>query len=101
MPVTMEQRLEVDVRRDRKRGHPSQMVGFRCPSELLKAANVEGRDQTDGLILLLDRAHDAREEMGKDWVEVVVRAHREGITEGQAMARLIKEALEKDRKKSR
>lgn len=94
-----EMTLEERVRRQRKRGHPSKMVGFRCPEELLDAADREGEDRTEGLVLLLDRGDDAKTELGsKDWAEVVVRAYREGITEGQALGRMVKELLDKDRK---
>ena len=86
------------MRRERKRGHPSKMIGFRCPEELLEAADSEGRVRTEGLIALLDRGHDAKEELGRDWVEVVVLAHREGITEGQALGRLAKASIERERK---
>lgn len=89
-------------KRMRKRGHPSKMVGFRCPEELLVVANAEGEDQTDGLVILLDRGTDVRVEIGEElWREVGVLAHRQGITEGQAVGRLAREALERELKKSR
>lgn len=86
-------------KRLRKRGHPSEQINFRCPEELVQAIDAEGEDRTDGLVVMLDRANDAKQELGDEWMEVVVFAHREGITEGQALGRLLKAAILKDRKK--
>jgi hypothetical protein len=96
--------LEVDTggvmrRRARKRGHPTKMVGFRCPLELLDAAAQEGEGQTDGLVTILDRGNDAKLELGDEWVEVMVMAHREGITEGQALGRIARMALARYKRK--
>lgn len=76
------------------------MIGFRCPDELLTVADKEGT-RTEGLVALLDRAVDAKEETGEAWVAVIVRAHQDGITEGQALGRLVKEAVDQEKKKKR
>jgi hypothetical protein len=91
---------EAQVRRVRKRGHPSTMIGFRCPDEILEVADREGT-RTEGVVALLDRAVDARSVLGEAWVEVIVRAHREGITEGEALGRIALEAIQRDRKTKR
>lgn len=80
--------------RDRKRGHPTTQVTFRCPEELAKAAATEGRDKTEGFTVLLDRAVDAKETMGEAYRQLVVYAHLEDITEGEALGRLAKIGLE-------
>lgn len=91
---------ETDVKgRRREQGHPTQMVGFRCPEELLDVANKIGANQTAGLVLLLDLANDAIRAMGKDWIEVEVLAHRADLEVGEALARLAKEALDRKPKK--
>jgi hypothetical protein len=92
-------KAEEPVRRRRERGHPSKMTGFRCPLELLEAADAEEAVQAQGLIALLDRAVDAKREMGKEWSEVMTLAFRENITEGEALGRLAMEALGRDKKK--
>lgn len=84
---------EAHMRRERKRGHPTEQLGFRCPEELMRAIEGEGPDKSAAAIAMLDRAADAKTELGKDWIEVVVLAHREGVTEGQALARLAKLGL--------
>lgn len=86
-------RVEEPVRKRRERGHPSKMTGFRCPLELLEAADAEDGVQAQGLIALLDRAVDAKRVMGRDWTEVMSLAFRENITEGEALARLALDAL--------
>ena len=88
---------EPQVRKVRKRGHPSTMIGFRCPDELLEVADKQGT-RTEGLIALLDQAVDAQGVLGDAWVEVIVRAHREGITEGEALGRIALEAVHRERK---
>lgn len=85
-------------KRPRRRGHPGRQLNFRCPDELREAINNEGEDQTDGVIVLLDRANDAKVELGDLWIEVVVYAHRQGITEGQALGRLARIGIEKELK---
>lgn len=92
----------IDVRKQpRKRGHPANQLNFRCPDELREAAKREGEDLTDGLIVLLDRGNDAKAALGDLWIEVVVFAHRQGITEGEALGRLAKVTLEKEQKHRR
>jgi len=95
------QEAEDALRRERTRGHPTEHVGFRCPTELLEAASAEAPERSKGIVTMLDRAFDAKEELGKDWIEVVVLAHREGITEGQALGRLARAGLGRDRKAAR
>lgn len=95
------------MRRDRKRGHPTQHLGIRCPDELMDAAEAEGPDQSKGAIALMDRGLDVKTAAGKDWIEVVVRAHRESeaagkvITEGEVAGKMIRELLELQRKGKR
>lgn len=84
--------------RDRRRGHPSTRTTFRCPDELRSTAEGEGRDLTEGMITLLDRAVDSREALGDLFGEVQVRAHREGITEGEALGRFAREAIARKRR---
>lgn len=90
----------VQVRRVRKRGHPSTMIGFRCPDEILAVADREGT-RTEGIVALLDRAVDAKDVLGEAWVEVIVRAHKEGITEGEALGRIALESIHRERKLKR
>lgn len=92
---------EIELRtRDRKRGHPTTQVTFRCPSELAEAAFAEGRDKTEGFTVLLDRAVDAKLALGELYKQVIVLSHLEGITEGEALGRLAKLGLEAQQKKS-
>lgn len=86
-------------RRFRKRGHPTEKVQFRCPKELVEAMDKEGEDRTDGLVAMLDRANDTKLEAGDEaWLFVMVRAYKEGITEGQAIGRYLQEAVDRERK---
>ena len=89
---------EEQVRKVRKRGHPSTMIGFRCPDEILEVADREGT-RTEGVIALLDRAVDAKNEAGDAWVQVIVKAHQEGITEGEALGRIVREWAETSKKR--
>jgi hypothetical protein len=78
----------------RDRGHPTDPIGFRCPTELVKAIDaIADGDRSRGLIQLLDVATDVRKELGKLWVEVEAYARTEGISEGEALGRLVKEVL--------
>lgn len=86
-PVQMRTRM-------RKRGHPSEPLAFRCPKELLRAVEDAGADKTEGAIRLLDRAVDARAELGDFWAAVEMRAYRDQVTEGEALGRIAREALE-------
>jgi hypothetical protein len=86
--------MATDRMRQRERGHPTEHIGFRCPKELVEAAATLDRDRSKGLVRLLDQAHDARIELGQLWVEIEVFARREGISEGAALGRLAREALE-------
>lgn len=87
------------VRRHRRpRGHPTTQINWRCPDEIVKVIDTEGEDRSDGLMILLDRAVDAKAVLGDLWVEVIVKAHREGITEGEALGRIAKAAIEKETK---
>lgn len=92
---------EEPVRKRRERGHPSKMIGFRCPQELFDAAEAEDPVYAQGLIALLDRAVDAKREMGRDWSEVIAYAFREGISEGEALGRLTLEFLGREKKARR
>jgi hypothetical protein len=86
--------MATDRPRFRERGHPTEHIGFRCPAELVEAATVLERDRSKGIVRMLDIANDARTELGMLWVEVEVLAHREGMSEGSALGRLAREALE-------
>jgi hypothetical protein len=99
MAVAARRAEDVQMRtRVRKRGHPSEQISFRCPSELVRAIEDAGSDKTEGATRLLDRAVDARNELGEFWTDVEIRAYREQITEGEALGRIAREALERDRK---
>lgn len=91
--------MTIDRPRHRERGHPSEHVGFRCPSELLDAATKLERDRSKGIVRMLDMAHDAREELGELWMELEIFAHRKGITEGEALGRVAREVLSKNEKR--
>lgn len=82
-------------RHDRKRGHPIVRMSLRCPEELVGPITAIGSDFTDGALAHLDTSVDARAELGDLWSEVEVRSHRDGITEGQALGRLAREALKR------
>lgn len=85
-------------KRYRGKGHPVDFVGFQCPRELREAADQEGDSRTEGMIVLLDRAVQSKDELGDLWTEVLVRAAREQITEGEALGRFAREAIEAQKK---
>lgn len=89
--------------RVRKRGHESEAVRSNLPKELVEEADAEGAgNRTLGLTVMLDRASCAKETLGREYVQVIVLAHQENITEGEALGRLAMagiEALKKSTKK--
>lgn len=87
----------LNARRERKRGHPTESLTARLPEEIIQAIDSEARNKTEGAVALLDCAVDAKTEMGKEWLEVVIFAHREGLTEGQALGRLARLGLKSKR----
>lgn len=92
------ERMPINRARRRERGHPTEAVGFRCPEELIGAAKSLDRDLSKGMIRMLDRANDAARELGDLWIEVEILAHREGITEGEALGRLARDALKRQKR---
>lgn len=102
MAVATATRGEPNVRtRIRKYGHPSEKLHVRCPTELMRAIDVAGGNRSEGTVRLLDRAVDAQTVLGDLWAEVEVRAYREQITEGEALGRWAREAIERERGKGR
>lgn len=84
--------------RRRAKGFESELVAFRCPTEILPVIDSIDVSRTAGLVRLLDQAIDARTAFGDLWIELEVRAHREGISEGEALGRLAREALKRQKK---
>jgi hypothetical protein len=88
--------------RERKRGHPSKLVAFRCPEELIEAAQKVGHDRTEGFTILLDIAADSMEQLGLDaWNEAMALAYRENVTIGEMIGRLARAQVEQQRKGSK
>ena len=80
--------------RTRPRGHPNQPIRVRVPDELVEELDREGEgNRSYGLCVMLDRAKDAKDYLGKHYVEVVIMAHQERITEGEALGRLALEGI--------
>lgn len=89
------------MRRNRPRGHPTEYLGIRVPKELADAARDEGPNQSQGCIALMDLGFEAKRALGKEWIEVIIRAHREGVTEGEAVGRMLKDFIDSQRKGKR
>lgn len=88
--------------RDRPRGHPTRILTFRPPVELVKEAEgLKRRSLSDALVEMLDLYVDARAALGDLWPEVMARAARDGVTDGEALGRIAKEALERGGKGKR
>jgi hypothetical protein len=81
-------------RQTRERGHPTELIGFRCPEEIVAEIDAIDADRSKVLVRLLDQALDARRELGKGWDQIEEYARREDISEGEALARLAKAALQ-------
>lgn len=97
MAVAARREESVQVRtRVWPRGTKTQPLAFRCPLEVHDAVmEAASGDKTAGALRLLVLAMDAQKELGDLWVQVEVRAVQENITEGEALGRIAREALEK------
>jgi hypothetical protein len=84
---------------ERKRGADSTQTSVRFPDDLLARIGKDGGAHGDSfrsaVVRLLDASLDAIGELGEQWTtEVQLRAYAEQITEGQALGRFAREAIE-------
>lgn len=87
--------------RERKYGHPSDHINVRVPRELAEWVADQGRTVTAGTVRALDYARDALGEIGEELLaDVELRAVVERCTEGEALGRFAREAIEAKRGKS-
>lgn len=92
--------------RERPRGAPTKQTSVRLPKDQMDQIGDKGGPYGQSFAAsverLLDVGLDAIKELGQDnWTtEIQIRAIREQITEGEALGRYAREAIEREREQS-